>query len=211
MIEFEANIEQLPRPVTPQRVFFKHYQSTDETSPPCLSLADLMTITSHDTAVSVNIGNPDPLITLKSIEKFDLLPPKTKLFKCHIASRADYKEYIKDEDNIIFGSQDFHNYFDGMMTTSGEPEFALKYGGNEGQANMVVDQFQNVKPMWKVKVIFEFRDPEIFRWCQVFFREFSTVEGSPCALMIYLYFFDLAKAEKFLKIKYEETKKQWNS
>ncbi len=35
MITFETAVQQLPRPPAPQAVFYKHYQSTDETSPPC--------------------------------------------------------------------------------------------------------------------------------------------------------------------------------
>lgn len=96
------------------------------------------------------------------------------------------------------------------MTTSGEPEFALRYDGNEGQFNVVVDQFQNVRSMWKVKVIFEFRDNGVLEWCKHYFREFILVESNPLALLIYLYFFDVAKAELFLNIKYQETLKQWS-
>lgn len=197
MITFETAVQQLPRPPAPQAVFYKHYQSTDETSPPCLSLAHLVTVTSQDTAVVVNVENPDPMITLKSVENLQLLPPLTRLYKCHLASRADYKQHIKDDDNIIYGSQDFHNYFDGMMTTTGDPEFAVRYGGNEGQFNVVVDQFQNVRSMWKVKIIFEFRDMSVLEWCKHYSLDYRTVEANPSALMIYIYFFDLAKAELF--------------
>jgi hypothetical protein len=67
MITFEPAIQRIPRPQPPQAVFFRNYQSSDETSPPCLSLADLATLTSQDTAVVVNVGNLDPMITLKSV------------------------------------------------------------------------------------------------------------------------------------------------
>lgn len=210
MITFEANIQPLPRPPYPQRVFFKHYQSTDESCPLCLSLADLATVTSQHTAIVLNTGNPDPLIELKSVEKFQLLPPLTRLNKCLLASTAEYKQHIKDDDNIIYGSRNFHNYFDGMMTTTGAPEFALRYGGHEGQFNVIIGQFQNVRTMWKVNVIFEFRDNGVFEWCKHYFREYRSAETNPLTLMIYIYFFDLAKAELFLNIKYEETIKQWN-
>lgn len=127
-------------------------------------MLDLATLTSQDTAVVVNVENPDPMITLKSVEVLQFLPPGTRLYKCHLASKAGYKQFSKDDDNIIYGSQSFHNYLDGMRTANGELGFALRYDGYEGQFNVVVDQFENVRPMWKVKVIFEFRDNSILEW-----------------------------------------------
>lgn len=64
--------------------------------------------------------------------------------------------------------------------------------------------------MWKVKVIFEFRDNGVFEWCKHYFWEYCLMEANPLALMIYINFFDLAKAELFLNIKYQDTLKQWS-
>jgi hypothetical protein len=40
--------------------------------------------------------------------------PEIRAYNCHIAPKGKYPEYEDDPDNFVYGSGDFHNYFDGL-------------------------------------------------------------------------------------------------
>lgn len=206
LIEFEGEPVEVSVPEKATLIYFQQYDTTDSTSPPCLSLADLLTEYSKLTTI---VYDPhDPHIGLCSFENFSFLAPQQRLYKCHIASKSDYPKYAKDMDNnIIYASQDFHNYFDGMQTESGDPELAVQYIGNGGVFSMLVDRDGTHDNRCKVLVRIIFRDEEIAEFMKLRLRDYS--EEKPLSLNSYFFVKDVEIAKDVLTIKYNDTMAKW--
>jgi len=112
------------------------------------------------------------------------------------------------DNNIIYASQDFHNYFDGMQTDSGEPEIALQYVGNEGELQLLVDRDGTHEKRFKVLVRIIFREESIAEFMKGRFRDYT--EENPLVLRSHLFMKDLKIAQEVLDIKYNETMAMWN-
>ena len=206
MIEFEEEPLEVSVPNKANPVFFGHYVTTDSTSPECLTFADLLTDYSKLTTV---VYDPtDPRISLCSLEDFRMLPPHQRLYKCHIASKSGHAKYAKDMDNnIIYVTQVFHNYFDGVQTDSGDAEIALQYDGCDGEFTVLVDVVGTHEKRYKVIVRIIFRNEAIAAFMKVRFRDFT--EESPLELRSYLFVKDPEVAKAVLDIKFKETMAQW--
>lgn len=206
MIEFEEEPLEVSAPNKANPIFFGHYVTTDSTSPTCLSLADLYTDYSKLTTVVYDPA--DPRIGLCSFEDFRVLAPHQRLYKCHIASKSGYPKYAKDVDNnIIYATQDFHNYFDGMQTVSGDAELALQYDGYEAEVSVPVDAFGMHENRFKVFVKIIFRDKDVADYMKVRLRDYT--ETGPLELRSYLFVKDWEIAQAVLDIKYIETTARW--
>lgn len=206
MIEFGRKPLEVSVPNEADPIYFSDYVTTDSTSPECLTLADLLTDYSKLTTVVYDPA--DPRIGLCSFEDFSVLAPRLRLYKCHIASKSGHPKYAKDVDNnIIYATQDFHNYFDGMQTDSGDAEIALRYDGCEAEVSVPVDVVGTHENRCKVFVRIIFRDEAIAAFMKGRFRDYTEV--SPLELRSYLFVKDLEIAKAVLDIKYKETMAEW--
>lgn len=210
MIGFEREPVEVTIPNAAPAVYFSDYVTTDSDSPQCLSLADVLTQCS--TLTTVPNDPHDPRLGLNSFENFTLLAPYQKLYRCHIASKKDHPKYARDMDNnIIYASQDFHNYFDGMQTDSGEPEIALQYVGTDGECEVLVDRDGTHEKRFKVFVRVIFREEAIAEFMRGRFRDYTEESPlSPLVFRSYLFMKDLKIAQEVLDIKYNETIAMWN-
>lgn len=206
MIEFDRKPLEVSVPNEAYPISFSDYVTTDSASPECLTLADLLTDYSKLTTVVYDPA--DPRIGLCSFENFSMLAPSQRLYKCHIASKSGHPKYAKDVDNnIIYATQTFHNYFDGMQTVSGEPEIALQYVGCEADVSVLVDVAGIHEYRCKVFVKIIFRNEAIAAFMKAWFRDYTVV--GPLELRSYLFMKDSEIAKAVLDIKYKETIAQW--
>jgi hypothetical protein len=51
---------------------------------------------------------------LQMFETYVSSNPDIRAYNCHIARKGKYPEYEDDPDNLVYGSANFHNYFDGL-------------------------------------------------------------------------------------------------
>lgn len=207
MIEFEREPVEVTVPNVAPLVYFSDYVTTDSDSPSYLSLADLLT--QYSALTTVPYDPLDPRFGLNSFENFTILAPRQKLCRCHIAGKKAHPKYASDMDNnIIYASHYFYNYFDGINTDSGDPEIAIQYVGNEGELQMPVDRDGTHEKRFKVLVRLIFRVESIAEYMKGRFRDYT--EESPLVLCSYLFMKDPAIAQEVLDIKYKETMARWN-
>lgn len=157
--------------------------------------------------IEVSFDPNDPLINIKSFETFDLFPPNMKLLKCYLASPKVYPEYGADDDNIIFASHLFQNYFDGMAADSVDPEMALQYDGDDGIVSVAVDNEGKHEDRYKIFIRLEFRHEPVTAYMKRRIRD--CVEVSPLILRTHLFVRDKDQAKVFFDIKYKETQNLW--
>ena len=185
-------------------VFPHHYMKVDSTSP-INSRADTVSMISEVT------NDSDPDKALRSVEDLTKLEKGAVVNRCHIAPKAYFKELENDKDNLIFGSNLFHTYFDGdgkrrpkgKPTTWGRsPELwieTLSTGGREmlGGSNY-----------FRINVRIHFRDPEMARAIQWRLRSGTETHGETC-FNTYFYSSNAANTVKYLAIKKAETQQRW--
>jgi hypothetical protein len=169
-----------------------------------LSLGDLITATSTDTTIVYDPTNE--IIRWQSVENFQYLAPRQKLYRCHIASKSKYKKYRRDEDNIIYGSQDFHNYFDGMQISDEEPELAIKYlGSSAAELQLGNGSYER---RFKVDIQLEFRKEDVAQYMKRRLREYEDI--SPLVARTFIHVTSDENVKIYLDLKYQETIQYWN-
>jgi hypothetical protein len=198
-IEFDKNIYEIFLNENPVGIFFEDYNTKLYGSPECLSLRSIAVSSSK-----ADVDPSDPLVQRRCVEDISILLPGAKLYRCHIADKAKYPKYANDDDNIICGTSDFHNMFDGNMMSSGRPEVAIKFDEAELQ-----DQMNNRRHGWKVKIILEFFNKDIASY--MFPRLKSGTEPiDELNFRSFIIADDPKKVKKYLKIKYKQTMEYWD-
>ena len=96
-----------------KEVLLSDYDPTGSESP-IQTLEELAVVPSSESNVSALSMN-SPLAQLQTIERPEVFTHNRPI-KCHIKPRKDFKELIKDENNLLAMSRNLHDYFDGMMT-----------------------------------------------------------------------------------------------
>ena len=96
-----------------KKVLLSDYDPTDSESP-IQTLDELAVVPSSESNVSALSMN-SPLAQLQRIERPEVFAHNRPI-KCHIKPKKDFKELIKDENNVLAMSRNLHDYFDGMMT-----------------------------------------------------------------------------------------------
>ena len=185
-------------------VFPHHYRKVDSTSPNN-SRADTVSMTSEVT------NDSDPDKALRSVEDLTKLEKGAVVNRCHIAPKAYFKEFEGDKDNLIFGSNLFHTYFDGdgKRRPKGRPATwgrspalwleTLSTGGRE--------MFDG-RNYFRINVRIHFRDPVMAREMQWRLRFGTATEGDTC-FITYFYSSNAANTVKYLAIKKAETQQRW--
>jgi hypothetical protein len=148
-----------------------------------------------------DVDPTDPAVQLRCLEAVTLCRPGSKLYRCHIADKAKYLKYAKDEDNIIFGTSDFHDIFDGRMTESGLPEVALQFDSSE-------EVFIDNSRMWKVFILMEFYNIKIANYMSRRLKD-GTTQATELIFRTFIFANDVSKIKLYLDIKYAQTKELW--
>lgn len=185
------------------RVFHHHYDTSTSESPPCLTLADIASVSSDSTEAEFGV---DPERFLRSLEDLKLITPETSLYRCHIAPKGRYPKFKGEEDNIIYATWDFHNHFDGLHNVSKEPEIAVQFESFGEEEDVFVNQ--QVFRRRKLFVLLEYRKEHIAAWMAMRLKEGSEIL-TPLMQKSFLYVKDVEKSKRFLEIKYEETIETW--
>jgi hypothetical protein len=106
-LEYDEKIEKLCYLMElTRRIFLTHYRTDEEASPPYLSVVDQI---SNSTATSVVDNDEGSEHSLQALENLSKLAPHLQLYRCHLASKKDYSEFVSDPDNVIYASHHFHS------------------------------------------------------------------------------------------------------
>lgn len=210
MVEFEREVREVMTSNEARMLVASETEEVEESLSTMVEddfpdLPDLPTEPPDETDVSFDPN--DPLINIKSFENFDLFPPNMKLLKCYLASPQAYPEYQEDDDNIIFASHLFQNYFDGMAADSVDPEMALQYDGDDGIVSVAIDHDGKQEERYKIFIRLEFRHEPVTAYMKRRIRD--CVEVSPLILRTHLFVRDKDHAKVFFDIKYKETQNMW--
>lgn len=193
-------------PAASTRVFHQHYEGADNNESPVLSLADIRHLLSSQ-GESVTY---DPVKALQSLEDITVFPG-TKYYWCHLLTRQSKKDK-NDENNCIWGSWIFHQYFDALNTEeAGIPLIAVKYISTSDQSEDIPagDKYETRR---KVTVEIRFFDSDTGRRLAFAFQsmmKFGTDVKDVLCYESYLHPKDPVKMQKYLKIKYAATMKAW--
>jgi hypothetical protein len=188
------------------RVFQHHYDGADNNESPVLSLADIRhVLSSQGESVSY-----DPVKALQSLEDITVFPG-TKYYWCHLLTRQSKKDK-NDENNCIWGSWVFHQYFDALNTEAvGIPLIAVKYVSTAEQTeDMPVGDRHETRR--KVTVEIQFFDSDTGRRAAYAFQsmmKFGTNVNDALRCDSYMHPKDPAKMKEYLDIKYSATMKAW--
>jgi hypothetical protein len=189
-----------------RRVLHNHYDGADNNESPALSLADIKYVLSSDTE-SVSY---DPIKALQSLEDITILPG-LKYYWCHLVSRKQ-KKLKNNENNCIWGSWIFHQYFDALNTQDiGVPLIAVKYINTAEQTEDIPVGDRTVTRK-RVVVHVEFIDSQVGRNTALLFQRFMKNGTRILDALHYesfLYPKDPEQMQKFLNAKYDETMEAW--
>jgi uncharacterized protein (DUF1330 family) len=168
--------------------------------------------TFHDIqSASMVLNSGDPLHAMRSLEKIHELAPAETLLKCHIAPQAFYKDYIKDKDNIIFGSFLFHLYFDGdgkrrppeaNLDWGIPPRFKIEFDQLDGEELYLGTIY------YKIYVRMTFQDPNIAQAMAGHWRE-GTQSIGDLQFRSFFYTKNVEICMKYISLKKYETELRW--
>jgi hypothetical protein len=153
----------------------------------------------------------DPLLQMRSLENLNLMPPGDTLYKCRIAPEAFFPEYKKDGDNILFGSNLFHKYFDGdgKRKPNGadfdwgtKPKFKLEFDSQGPEQIYLGTRY------FLIRVLVTFQDPIMARVMEGRWRE-GTESIGDLQFRSFFYTSNLENCIKFIAIKKSETELRW--
>jgi len=205
-IIIDETVDLVHLPVASKRVFHQHFDGADNNESPVLSLVDIRhVLSSQGESVSY-----DPVKALQSLEDITVFPG-TKYYWCHLLKRQSKKDK-NDENNCIWGSWVFHQYFDALNTEKiGIPLIAVKYVSTSEQTEDMPlgDRHETRK---KVTVEIQFFDSDTGRRAAFAFQsmmKFGTNVTDALRYDSYLHPRDPVKMKKYLDIKYAETMKAW--
>jgi hypothetical protein len=182
------------------------YKSADNEESPEISLADIQHVLSSD----VESVAYDPLKALQSLEDIAVLPG-TKFYCCHLLSRQE-TEHKNDENNCIYGSWIFHQYFDALNVEKvGVPLIAVKYISTS-EVPEVLPVKNSFVERRKVTVEVQFFDDDTGKRAAYSFQGFmrnGTEKIDELRFRSFLYPKDPPKFKWFLDKKHEETLGIW--
>ena len=140
---------------THKQVFLTHYDAAEYDSP-LASLEEFMGVPPSHSSLSVASAT-NPLVQFQSIET---LISGTRPYRCHIKPQSKFGGLAKNDNNVIFGSWLFHQYFDGLQTeditgTHNIPQIALRPNPNEQPIDEMVGE--SSQKLTKVSVLVECR------------------------------------------------------
>lgn len=130
IVDVDRTIHTIPPPQNLERILFTDYDPTHYDDSPVMSLADLKSnhnhssvsshgsITSHLSVISIT----DTLGKYQCIERAELFAV-AKPYKLHLVDKA--MGGSSDDDNLLAGSWEFHQLFDGLHTTYKYPSIAV--------------------------------------------------------------------------------------
>ena len=153
----------------------------------------------------------DPDKRFRSLEDFSQLAYRESIFRCHIAPKAHYPDYIDNTDNILFGSNLFHTYFDGDGKIP-PPEANIDWGTPPNLLVEFVEARNELQIAGKtyvkifVKVIF--RDPLCAKAMDTKWREGYTVE-SELITCTHFYAQNVDTVKACLRRRAFETRRRW--
>jgi hypothetical protein len=185
-------------------VFITHYDPTTSSSP----------ANSQDNSIhlsEVKSNSDDPEKGLRTVEDLSQLKFKEPLYKCHIAPQAYYEEYINDPNNILFGSNLFHGYFDGdgkRPIAGTHPEWGRPQELSLKFIEMGPTQSFDRQRYTKIIVHVIFREIEAARAMDGRWRDGSE-NVDELTVRTYFYTQDVKATVKYLDIKYFETERRW--
>ena len=96
------------RPLGLTYVKLAHYRGDDETSPP-------WSLDNYSFNTGTMVTYRDEMLN----QAVDQLRPGLRAVRMHLKDRALFEDVKDKEYNILYGSRDFHDYFDGMLTSDG--------------------------------------------------------------------------------------------
>jgi len=205
-IRIDEAVDPVHLQVAPTRVFHQHFDGADNNESPFLSLADIRhVLSSQGESVSY-----DPIKALQSLEDITVFPGTT-YYWCHLLTRQSKKDK-NDENNCIWGSWVFHQYFDALNTENiGIPLIAVKYVCTSEQTEdmPVGDKHESRK---RVSVEIQFFDSDTGRRAAFAFQsmmKFGTNVADVLRYESFLHPKDPVKMKKYLDYKYAETMKAW--
>jgi hypothetical protein len=182
-------------------VFVLDYVSDDSGSPDISERFENETVFSPLSEIS---NNENPEIQWHCLEDTRKVKPLLKLINCHLASQTKFPELKSHPDNVIYGSRDFHDYFDGMAIESKCPELAVEYLSHDERPTLM-SGFQ----LYKFYVRIKFRRVEVANCMLNYFKD-GTQRVNELEFTSFLFMTDPVSAQRFLAIKLTETMKKWN-
>jgi hypothetical protein len=195
------------------RIFSKHYQTEEETSPPSHSLVDLI---SNRSGTSVADNDEGSKRSLQALENLSKLKPHLKLYCCHLASKKSYSVFASDPDNLVYTSWEFHAYLDGLNTEiSNFPYLALEYDEEKNVVDILEDVLveEVFSKRFKVWVNIHFWDVDTANVVSLTLKDGSYEIERPGGTSIwcsYLHFRNKNNAKIYIDIKFNETMMKWS-
>jgi hypothetical protein len=129
-------------------------------------------------------------------------------YKCHLKSKAEFKQDIDNPNNCLWMSWSTHQRFDGLNTVGKHrvPQIAIKFISRTG----FLETFENVFDREKVEIAIECPDDDVFGVMRNRVKPGSVVDEKSNTIMTWVFVENAAEFEQFLIYKYEETKFCWN-
>jgi hypothetical protein len=153
----------------------------------------------------------DPVKALQSLEDIAIFPG-LKYYWCHLVSRK-VKAGKNNENNCIWGTWIFHEYFDALNTQRvGIPLIAVKYVSTSELTEDIPLGDNKTLTRRKVTVAIEFFDSDVGRRVAISFQammKLGTVVVDALHYESFLHPKNPAKLKAFMEVKYEETMKAW--
>lgn len=134
-------------------VFLSDYNAEDSDSP-MVSLANFKAAPASDSSIASEISVNNPLVSFQSLEKVECFGV-LNAYKMHLKDKANSKKLAGNENNILLGSWQCHQYLDGLHTADGLPQMAVGFLSADDCAKTVGGQKR-----YRIDVTIEFRSDQ---------------------------------------------------
>jgi hypothetical protein len=136
----------------------------------------------------------DDITQLQMFEKRVSMNREIRAYKCHIASVKNYTQHAKHDDNIVFASWLFHQYFDGLMTEDNIPLLIVR--PEQSYEDTEFGSKRRREKRQKVQVLIDFTTPDGLLEILPTLRE-GCQQLSPTQLRTHLYAIDETNVRVF--------------
>jgi hypothetical protein len=145
---------------------------------------------------------------IKHLQMFERPPvnPEIGTYKCHIACKRLYKEYMRNENNIVNASWLFHQYFDGLVTHDIIPLLLVRPWRVWGEETLLVGGREITR--FRIEVYMDFTTEEGLQQILPLLHGTPTMDG-PKRLRTYIHAINPEEMCQFFALKYEETAQEW--